>query len=234
MSKKIIIASCTQGNETEFENKPLGKSLKKLQTLIDENDEIHLKEVIFFNNTKGLSACYNKVLDSNKDADYILFIHDDCLLTDMFVFEKLENAFKTFDIVGVAGSKSFDIKRRPVVWHNSDRSQWSGAVEHPIEQRTDNLIDGNFNYIMYGQTPSQCAIIDGLFIGVNNKKIGELRFIEEFDFHFYDLAFSIEAFKKQLKVGVTNIHLTHMSHGDFRNEKWAKLEQKFIERYSSK
>lgn len=61
--------------------------------------------------------------------------------------------------------------------------------------------------------PARCAVIDGLFIGIDLRKIGDVRFDEQFTFHFYDLDFCLSAAAAGLSIGVTNIHLQHESVG---------------------
>ena len=79
-------------------------------------------------------------------------------------------------------------------------------------------------------------MIDGLFIGINLKKIGDLRFDESnpAGFHFYDLIFSMDAAKAKLKTGVVDIPVIHSSPGlrEFTPE-WKAGEKYFLEKYNA-
>ena len=96
---KLIAVSCTmeKDEKTFFDNFPLGKSVKK-------NTDIY-ESIIFFDNKKGLSECYNEAIEKAKqdkmlEDSVLLFCHDDLSLGDIFLKEKLEKAFETFDVVG--------------------------------------------------------------------------------------------------------------------------------------
>ena len=231
---RFAIVSCTTSTEETFKNTSLGKSLSRLEKILDFSTKI------FYENKEGLSTCYNKAIEvflkrrqdelvNYKDSiDALVFVHDDVSLTDIFLDEKLETGFKTYGILGVAGSSKFSLNE-PVVWHNSPKECWSGAVEHPMVNK--DVAPGSFYYTLFGATPKTCAVIDGVFIAIDLTKIGKLRFQEEFMFHFYDLAFCMEAYFEKIKIGTTNVHLTHMSHGDYRNSGWTEMQDKFVKKY---
>lgn len=215
----IEVVSCTQCDENAFDKTPLGKSLIK--------HNLPLK--VFFNNENGMPMCYNKALHES-NADYILFVHDDVFLNDVFLIEKLEKAFNKFDVVGLAGSSNFSIERTPICWHNSPKESWSGAVLHPMVDKHDD----KFIMTTFGETPKQVVIVDGLFIAINRKKVIEanVRFNEAFDFHFYDTAFCIDATLAKLSIGTVPILCTHMSHGGgIKTPEYAQLQKKFINIY---
>ena len=88
----------------------------------------------------------------------------------------------------------------------------------------------------FGPTPSRVALLDGLFISVNTKKIKEVnwKFNENYTFHHYDIASSIDANKKKLKLGVTPIWVIHKSPGllDPNSSVFLNSQKKFIQEYS--
>ena len=232
--RRITLVSATKRTEADFHYETqLGRSFERLYQCV-EADDFTLD--VAFENSDGLPKVYNRAIERNlslhsMDENWIVFAHDDLQLTDAFLDEKLAAAFRIFDVVGAAGSADFDISRKPEVWHNSPRERWSGAVEHPTADSKGALGNGEYNYVYFGTTPKRCAVIDGLFIAVDANRLGKLRFDERFDFHFYDLSFSLDANRAGLRVGTANVHMTHMSHGDYRNDGWAGNRDRFVEKY---
>ena len=219
---KIIIISCTQKSMEDFMSEPLGQSWKKHPDIDDG--------IIYDNNTKGLSECYNNAIDKINENAILLFCHDDLFLLDLFLKEKLEKAFETYDVVGVAGSSYFSLKNERVAWHISPKESWSGFVEHPYT----NGVDGQTYMTYFGPTPKQVAIIDGLFIAVKFQTLidNNISFQEEFTFDGYDTSFCLECLKKNLKIGVTNIHTYHLSHGEgIRDDKYIEVSNMLRKKY---
>lgn len=239
----LFIVSCTKENEKEFYNKtPLGRSIKKIN-LIDFDSIID--KYILYENTKGLSECYNEFLEfvysrwigkeENRylqDPLYALFVHDDVYLNDMFFMEKLEEGFDTFDILGIAGSSDFSLNRIPVCWHNCLREEWSGGCFHPKEDKSDNM--NEIYFTDFGSYNKSVAVIDGVFMAVNLSSLyrKKIFFDKQFTFDFYDLDFCLNCLTNNLKIGISPIILTHMSHGvGIRSERYKLLQDKFIEKW---
>ena len=230
---KIIIVSCTKKKTLKgfIDDTPLGKSWKK-------NPDIW-NGLPYLDNKLGLSECYNKSIEkidieSGHDDDVVLaFCHDDLYLTDLFLKEKLEKAFETYDVVGVAGSSSFSLKNERVAWHFSPKESWAGFVEHPCQNGGSEQ-----TYMSYfGRVPSQVVVIDGLFIAVKLQTLiaNNIRFQEQYKFHLYDTAFCLECLKKDLKIGVVGIHTCHLSHGlGLNSEEYIQGEKLLKEQYGEK
>jgi GT2 family glycosyltransferase len=179
-------------------------------------------------NTLGLSNRYNEAINKaieKAPLDTILiFMHDDVLIEDFFFFEKLEEALNKYDIVGLAGTKNWSLKS-PAVWNNSPREAWSGAVAHTKDNEIWMTSFGNFGQVL---------ILDGLFLAVKLETLKKhnLRFDEQFTFHFYDIDFTLQAYQKKLKCGTTPIWVTHHSIGDWtKDQVWPILEKKFIAKW---
>jgi hypothetical protein len=223
---KIAIYTATRGNIKDT------LLFKSVQPLVDNST------VFFFyneNNTEGLSKRYNEFIDKNEQLyDYIVFIHDDVYLDDLRVVEKLKRAHAAFDIVGLAGGINPAI-REPALWHlmcgGINSGNLRGAVAHPCSK--DQIMTTNF-----GPTPSRVTILDGLFISIDVKKIklAKWRFNENFNFHHYDIASSIDANRKQLKLGVAPIWVMHSSPGllNPKDNNFLSSQEKFISEYSSR
>jgi glycosyltransferase involved in cell wall biosynthesis len=221
--KKILVVTCSKD---DGKTSMLVKSLKML-----END---VTLVINANNSTGLSRAYNKQLVAENliKHDIVLFVHDDVYIDDLKLKGKLYTAIEdlNYDIVGLAGTRSLQIKR-PYLWHlMSERKDWSGAVTHPVDK--DRLLTTTF-----GPWPMRCAVLDGLFLAVNLQRALELgwMFNEKFTFHHYDISSCIDANNKKMKMGTYPIHVTHNSPGlrDMNDKTFVKSADTFKELYGN-
>jgi GT2 family glycosyltransferase len=150
----------------------------------------------------------------------VLFVHDDVSIEDSMLKEKLNEAIKTFDIIGLAGSKNVDLKK-PAAWHlMANNVDWSGAVAH--------IKDGQTFMTSFGSMPKEVDLIDGLFMAINVEKVKDVLFDEQFQFHHYDLDMCMTAKKQGLKIGTYPIWVTHLGLGDsmYSNE-WKENAKKF-------
>src|SRR5882762_10327998 len=93
--RELFIVSCTRGRKEETD---LYRSLRKLGP-----DSFLFIE----NNRKGLSTCYNRILD-----EIVIFVHDDVTIGDLFLQEKITEAFdqRNYAIAGLAGTSDFKIR----------------------------------------------------------------------------------------------------------------------------
>lgn len=106
VSSNIAIFTATKGDNWQF---PLCESAIEFDL-----DDFIIPEL---NNTKGLAKVYNEFLDLaiKEKFEYVMFIHDDVHL-EHDPRPKLEELFREFDIVGVAGCSKAEIKS-PALWH---------------------------------------------------------------------------------------------------------------------
>ncbi len=185
-------------------------------------------------NTTGLSQRYNHILCTHKsDFDNIVFLHDDVYVDDLYVCEKLERAHKDFDIVGLAGGINPKIQEL-ALWHlmcgGFNSNNLRGAVAHPINQ------SGQIFMTSFGPTPARVALLDGLFLSVDVRKASsaDWKFNENYTFHHYDIASSIDANNKKLKLGVAPIWVVHKSPGllNTNDSLFLHSQSKFIKEYS--
>jgi len=192
---------------------------------------------IFYNtnNSKGLSSVYNSIIDTqSNNFDYIVFLHDDVFVDDLNICEKLIKAHSQFDIVGLAGGVNPVIKA-PALWHlmcgGFGGGNLRGAVAHPTGPETIAMTS-------FGVTPSRVVILDGLFLSLKIKSIksADWKFNENYTFHHYDIASSLDANAKKLKLGVAPIWVIHSSPGlmDINNKIFTDSQEKFIREYSTK
>lgn len=221
---KLLIVTCTQAKtEEEFRKLPIYPSLKKQY----EANAPHVDFHVFKNNKRGLSVCYNEIL---KNPDHlnktILFVHDDVVLEDLFLYEKLTTS--PYAITGLAGAKSFNKEAEKLAWHLcSERTNYVGEVSHINPQ-------GDVWTTIFGPTKSRSLTLDGLFISCKAKELKEkeLEFDENFNFHFYDIAFCLKAHEKRVTCGVLPIQVIHYGLGDsMLTPEWETANTKFKELY---
>jgi hypothetical protein len=214
-----LFVIATQKNQKDFEkNSQMSFYLDKI------NKKLNSK--ICYNNNIGLPKLYNSfITEENKDKT-LIFVHDDVLIEDLFLEEKLAIAFEKFDIVGLAGSKKCDLSKPPA-WHlMSDRNEHVGEVAHSHNKMIWTTC--------FGPTNSRALLLDGLFLAVKTNKLLETNtfFDENFKFHHYDITFCLKANQNKLKLGVAPIRVTHFGLGDSMNTpEWHQSAQKFKQIY---
>lgn len=223
MKDKLLIVTCTEAKTNEeFAKKPIYNSLQKQY---DSNTNVSF--YIFKDNKRGLSECYNEILQDLKNADKtVLFVHDDVVLDDIFLYEKLTQS--PYSITGLAGAKTFNKSADKLAWHlASDKSDYVGEVAH--------FHEGKIWTTVFGPTQSRALTIDGLFISCKVKDLleKELVFDTNFNFHFYDIAFCLRANEKKVSCGVLPIKATHYGIGDsMLTQQWEEANIKFKQIYS--
>jgi hypothetical protein len=222
----------------DYNNSLLAQSIKRLR----QNVKIQINEVGRDANIEGLSKTYNRFLKSldNKDYvgntfgskyDYLIFVHDDVYIDDLEIFNKLDEAFKQYDIVGLAGGLEPEIKPLCLWHHMCKRENWRGRVGHFDDKGNKFITD-------FGKTPSRVCVLDGLFLAVNLKKVRETSWkFNETDcgkFHLYDIASSLDANAAGLKLGVWPILVYHHSPGlrDINDPSFQESQKKFLAKYS--
>lgn len=220
---KLLIVTCTRAKtDQEFEARPIFQSLKKQY---ESNSGIEF--VIFKDNQKGLSECYNQIIQDPQHKNKVaLFVHDDVVLEDLFLYEKLINS--PYSITGLAGAKTFNKARSKLAWHlAADKSGFVGEVAH-IDKT------GSVWTTLFGPTNSRALTVDGLFISCKVWELNEkkLLFDENFSFHFYDIAFCMRANEKKVTCGVLPIRVIHSGLGDsMLTKEWEEANEAFKQTY---
>ena len=226
MAGKLVIVSCSQRSEQE------GRQTLLLQSFEHGRFSEFADLDICWSNKEGLSAVYNQKLlqYAGVGCEYMAFVHDDVYLDDLKLYDKVSAAHLNlgYHIIGVAGASKVSV-RDPSLWHlMCGREDWRGTVHHFT--RT-----GQIQASAYGPTPSQVAVMDGVFMAVHVPSVvaSGWRFNEDYLFHHYDIASCLDAHAKGLKLGVYPIHLIHESPGlDSRsNPSWAASNQRFLSNY---
>ena len=232
---KILIGICTKHDKNGFEKTPTYQSMFPELKGEDREDHIlyacyDMDGVVRKNNKENIGKHYNKILDMavKEKYDAVVLMHDDIQMDDYGWPNKLEEAFKEYDIVGLAGAKQMEVKQ-PALWHlMSKQEDWSGAVAHPANDKQ--IFVTNF-----GPTPQRCLILDGLFLAIKVSSLKpEVRFDESIPAiaHHYDLDFCLQANKHKLKLTTWPIWVIHRSPGlEKPDQGFIDSEQYFINKW---
>lgn len=176
----------------------------------------------FEHNRRGLPVCYNEWLERLAGQDVRLVLaHDDVMLGDVFVRDKLDEAFKTFSIAGVVGSSYFDIQLETEAysWDVWPAEHVSGAIEHAGRGRSQ--------WFAFGPMPRRCVVLDGVFLAIDMRTIGSVRFDPRFSFHLYDLDFCLTAHCANLALGTASIPLRHLRRPEYLSEAYRRAKDEF-------
>jgi GT2 family glycosyltransferase len=199
-----------------------------------DEDIIQIVLDVESNNKRGLSELYQEKLDTCKE-DYILFIHDDLEIYDLFLFEKLITAHEIYNIVGLAGAINQTYSRScPPVWHMCCQGfpqNARGIVSHYIPKNSETSLESHVNSVFFGPTPAKVVAIDGLFMSFKTSVLDKTvpLFDSTYTFHFYDLQMCVNANRKNYSIGVYPIFCIHYGLGHFANDPvWIELANKFL------
>jgi GT2 family glycosyltransferase len=188
---------------------------------------------IFDDNVRGLADIYNKAIDDAEcNPALLMFVHDDVHICDFFWMEKIYDAIQQYDIVGLAGNRRRLAGQR--AWAFVAGASWiwdnpeflSGAVGHgkgfPCEKIT-----------IFGRSKQECKLLDGVMLVADSKCLieHEVRFDEQFKFHFYDMDFCRQAELKGLRMGTWPISIIHESVGKYDTEAWLESCRAYLNKY---
>jgi hypothetical protein len=156
----------------------------------------------------------------------LLFVHDDVVLEDLFLYEKLINS--PYSITGLAGAKTFNKQSQYLAWHiASDKSNYVGEVAHCNKEN-------KIWTTCFGPTNSRAVTLDGLFLSCKVKDLNDkaVEFDNNFNFHFYDISFCLRANKQKITCGVLPIRVIHYGLGDsMLSEEWKISNERFRKEY---
>lgn len=220
--KRIAFFSATQ--KSDARDTALLKSI--------ENLDLDIDIAFALENQESLPVVYNRAIQKalEEDWDALVLVHDDVAL-EHDPRNKLECLFKKYDLVGVAGASSIEIKS-PALWHIMGGGFNSGKLHGAVAHGTSE----NKHMTSFGPYPHRVVMIDGVFMAINRSVMENVKFDESNPsrFHFYDLDFSSAAHKVGHKVGVGDIYITHESPGlrEFTDE-WKEGEKWFLNKYES-
>lgn len=206
----ILFVVCTRFNLEEYKETPTYKSMAQLEKLYGG-----IPTRVFSSNTRGLATCYNEAIKECQQR-FVVFMHDDIYINDIYIFEKLSDAFANAHLVGLAGAEMVKLKDGPNAWWHVDRKYQSSCVLHTHQ-------DGRVETPIWPPHIRQfvkCMVMDGLFLGCNVRAIRENQvwFDEQFTFDGYDFDFCLNAREKGLVLMTWPIMMTHRSLGEGAKE----------------
>ncbi len=184
-------------------------------------------------NTGALAETYNAAIHAAQDDEVLIFVHDDVWFDDSAWAQKVRDALRKFDVVGVAGN------RRRVAYQPAwVFTHWDGGQKFDIDgaHLSGTVSHGSSPYGMpsyFGPAPARCKLLDGVFIAAAARtlKRNRVTFDPQFAFHYYDLDFCRSATRAGLALGTWPIELTHQSGGSFGSASWQHLQSKYFEKW---
>jgi len=221
----IKFVCATRYSEAEFfASAPLGRTLTSYAIL-------EPKYRIFFENQRGLSACYNQAIDEQVDEDELLvFVHDDVYILDFLWFDTLLLASKSFEVMGVVGNRNR--WPRQASWgFIDDKLTW----DHP-----SNLCgvygsgDGfPFEVSYCGHFLEPLKLLDGMLLAAKKRSFTRsgVRFDERFAFHFYDMDICRQFESAGVSMTAVPLSVVHASKGAFKNEAWRRAYRLYLEKW---
>tara|TARA_R100001377_G_scaffold85333_1_gene71677 strand:- start:1428 stop:2108 length:681 start_codon:yes stop_codon:yes gene_type:complete len=217
MDNKLFICSATKG--------------KKEDTLLWQTKDIDLDVYFKEGNKDSLQKVYNKAIDFaiKENLDHIILCHDDIILEN-FDYEKLKTHFKKYDVLGVAGASQINIQK-PALWHLMGGGFGSGNLHGAVAH----LSGHQKSMTAFGPYPHQALIMDGVFLAISRKVFKKIRFDETCPagFHFYDIAYTLDASLSGFKCGVVDAYITHASSGlQSYTDEWKGGQSWFLEKYN--
>ena len=184
-------------------------------------------------NTDPLPLNYNKAIDFaiQENCDYLVLCHDDVIIESDIKY-KIPTLLKEYDVVGVAGSTECKLQQ-PALWHIMGGGLGSGKLHGAVAHG-----DNKFKTItFFGPYPHRALLLDGVFLAMSRNAFTKVRFDESnpSKWHFYDLDFSLACHRAKLKLGVSDIMITHKSPGlrEFTPE-FLQGEEWFLAKWKSK
>lgn len=183
----------------------------------------------------GLSEAYNHMLSRCDDNDILVLVHDDVYIHEWLLVDRLQEAVRSFDVVGLAGSATPDLEQPSWLLRFDDTLAPVGLQEKPGASGAvghSNHTQPAVSY--YGVSPSPCQLLDGLFLAVQVGKVRRagVQFDPQFRFHCYDIDFCRSAVKAGLRVGTWPINVTHKSGGRFDTDDFRKAARLYLQKWS--
>jgi hypothetical protein len=220
--KNIVFVSCSKDDKASL-----------LEESIEKNVSKYTERFITKNNKESICKVYNTFIKENIDYYFedtaIVFVHDDVYINCADLHDRLTEGLKEYDVIGLAGCVSAEIKP-PGLWHlMSEKTNHRGAVAHPIGGSLT-----TYYITSFGPIPSRALLIDGVFIATTARVLKKVQFDESNParFHYYDLDFSLECNKNKYKIGICDIPIIHMSPGLTKPDaEWQQGQDWFLQKW---
>ena len=226
----LRVVCATRERERQFFTHTLtGASLKMCEQVTPFELRLHAE------NTTGLSELYNLAIqEAEEDPCILVFIHDDISIRDFHWGRRIREGLDDYQVVGLAGnirsvpfqpSWFFERIHEGSLLADDDK-YLSGSVGHPTGE------DGLVEVSHYGPTGQTCKLLDGLLLAAHSEELllSNLRFDEQFKFHFYDVDFCKAAENQGVTMGTIPLAVTHASVGAY-DERWAKTYAEYVTKW---
>jgi len=202
----------------------------------------------------NLSKAYSKAYRESS-ADVVIFKHDDFWFRNWEAFElQLWATMAQYPIIGVAGTRSYAPNRNPAWWLQANARAGMvdglnrGLVHHPAQGDFKTTIN-DYAPTFFGP-PGPAAVLDGCMVAVardeqllfNTANLDPYRianwFDPDFTFHFYDIAFTLNASVALSAMGQSACYVVladvcHLSIGAGAGGKdWQIMARKFSMKHS--
>jgi GT2 family glycosyltransferase len=225
--KPVRVVCATRASQQDFLQKSaLGRSL------VAHRQANPVDVLLFPENSQGLPTLYNQAIDQAKDKPAILvFVHDDVHLCDFVWSERIAEAVRVFDVVGLAGNTR-RVPHQPAWAFVDDKFTWdqqrnlSGIVGHGTRFPCE--------ITHFGAPRQACKLLDGLLLAADSEVLIEsgVRFDEQFKFHFYDMDFCRQTELAGLTMGTWPLSVVHESGGAFGSPGWTEALGRYRNKYA--
>jgi GT2 family glycosyltransferase len=202
-------------------------------TLLASNHSCYNEFIFKENNKDSLPQVYNKAIDFaiQENFDFLVLCHDDVIIESDLTY-KIPSLMEEFDVIGVAGTTECKLEQ-PALWHIMGGGFQSGKLHGAVAHGNDKHKAMTY----FGPYPHRVLLLDGVFLCISKKAFTQVRFDETnpAGFHFYDLDYSLSCHKAGLKLGVSDIMITHASPGlrEFTDE-FNEGQKWFLEKWKGK
>lgn len=180
-------------------------------TLLSKNYSSYNEFIFKENNTESLPVVYNKAIDFaiQENFDCVVLSHDDVIIESDLSY-KLPSLMDRYDVVGVAGTTECKLQE-PALWHIMGGGFQGGKLHGAVAHGNNDKKAMTF----FGVYPQRALMLDGVFLCIKKTAFTNVRFDESnpAKYHFYDLDYSLSCHKAGLKLGVSDIMITHASPG---------------------
>ena len=224
-----IICATRENEDGFFENSLLGKAIRSTYK------EYGLNLHIFFENSKGLSECYNIGISQADEDDILIFVHDDIAISDFFWVKNVFIGLERFHMIGVAGNRR-RIKNQPAwpfIKFDQENKKWTKDKSNNLSGMVGHGNDFPCGLSIYGQPEQQCVLLDGVFLAARKRTFIErgIQFDERFKFHFYDMDICRQFEQNGLSMGTVPISIVHGSGGNFGTSDWISAYKIYLDKW---
>lgn len=240
--KPVVVVVVTSKSEAQYKETPEYKTIENQiylnSTYVNGGVKTPLTVEIEGNNTVGYSAVYNNYFSEKYEDSYVCFIKDDVKITDINFFQKLQEAHRRSEVVGVAGATKVQIPfslKKPTLWTSLSTypdPKTGKPSKHQSGSYTTNL-DGKSISVNYGSSPAICRFIDGLFMSFDvAKSVGYgFSFDERFPVDHHDLSACLIAAKCGLNISTWPISIEKTTFPKDAGIHWQQSHAKFVQVY---